>query len=68
MGLIEGGCLDGVDAVFGLHQGPSDASLLHLTAGPILASVDTFTISILGRSGHAAEPKRASMRSRSPGR
>ncbi len=57
LALIEGGCLDGVDAVFGLHQGPSDAGLLHLTAGPILASVDTFTVSILGRSGHAAEPQ-----------
>lgn len=57
LGLIEAGCLDGVDAVFGLHQGPSDAGQLHLSPGPILASVDTFTISILGRAGHAAEPQ-----------
>lgn len=57
LGLIEAGCLEGVDAVFGLHQGPSDAGQLHLSAGPILASVDTFTISILGRAGHAAEPQ-----------
>lgn len=57
LGLIEAGCLDGVDAVFGLHQGPSDAGLLHLTAGPILASVDNFSITLLGRAGHAAEPQ-----------
>lgn len=57
--MIEAGCLDQVDAVFGLHQGPSDAGTLHLTPGPILASVDTFTITLLGRSGHAAEPEDA---------
>lgn len=56
-GLIEAGCLDGVDAIFGLHQGPSDAGRLHLTAGPILASVDNFSITLLGRAGHAAEPQ-----------
>lgn len=57
LGLIEAGCLEGVDAIFGLHQGPSDAGLLHLTPGPILASVDNFEITLLGRSGHAAEPQ-----------
>ncbi len=59
LGLIEGGCLDGVDAIFGVHQGPSDAGQLHLTPGPILASVDTFRITLLGRAGHAAEPQDA---------
>jgi len=56
MGMIEAGCLDEVDAVFGLHQGPSDAGRLHLTAGPILASVDTFSITVRGKAAHAAEP------------
>lgn len=57
--MIEGGCLDQVDAVFGLHQGPSDAGRLHLTPGPILASVDTFKITVLGKAGHVAEPQGA---------
>lgn len=57
LALIEDGCMDGVDAVFGLHTGPSDAGRLHLTPGPILASVDNFGVSITGTSGHAAQPE-----------
>lgn len=55
--LIEEGVFEGVSAVFGLHIGahlPFGKFLVK--SGPIMAGNDTFTITIKGRSAHAARP------------
>ena len=57
--LIEAGALDGVDAVFGLHQGTElDVGQMAFATGPRSASVDNFTLTVLGRGGHGAFPHR----------
>ncbi len=57
--LIAAGALDGVDAVFGLHQGADlNAGQMGFTAGPRQASADTFTLTVHGRGGHGAFPHR----------
>jgi amidohydrolase len=46
-----------VDQVYGLHNLPGlPAGELHTRPGPIMASEDTFEITITGRGGHAAAP------------
>lgn len=57
--LIEAGALEGVDAVFGLHQGTDlDAGRMAFGPGPRSASADNFTLTVLGRGGHGAMPHR----------
>ena len=55
--MIEEGALDGVDAVFGAHLA-SDLPLGQISTGtgPIMASVDAFTIKLFGKGGHGAHP------------
>ncbi len=58
--LIAAGALDGVEAVFGLHQGTDlNAGQMGFTAGPRQASADMFTLTVRGRGGHGAFPHRA---------
>lgn len=46
-----------VDAIFGLHVDPSiKAGKIGLRKGPLMAHVDDFNITVLGKSGHAARP------------
>jgi amidohydrolase len=53
--MIEDGALEGVDAVFGLHIGAHlPAGKFHVSTGPVMAGTDTFTITIKGKSSHAA--------------
>jgi amidohydrolase len=61
LGMIEAGCLEGVDAAFALHQnGDADAGTIAVRPpGPAHASGDTFSVTILGRGGHAARPQSA---------
>ena len=60
LGMIEAGCLDGVDAIFGLHQSTTaDAGEMLFTPGPRSASSDTFRLTVLGKGGHAAMPQNA---------
>jgi amidohydrolase len=57
--MIEAGVLDGpkVDAAFMLHVRPElVAGEVSYGAGPLLAGADGFTITIVGRGGHAARP------------
>jgi len=55
--MIAAGVMDGVDLVIGAHlQSPVEVGRVGVVAGPMLASPDTFTITINGRGGHAAEP------------
>lgn len=55
--LIEAGALEGVDAVFGLHQTPFlDVGQIEAGPGPNTASSDRFSLTVLGKGGHAARP------------
>ena len=46
-----------VDEVYGIHNGPGiPEGMIAMTAGPLLAAVDSFYIDIQGRGGHGAEP------------
>jgi len=55
--LIEGGALDGVDLVFGLHLDTGFAvGEIAAPDGPVNASTDEFTIVMTGPGGHAARP------------
>ncbi len=55
--FIESGMLEGVDAIYGLHVDPRhDTGTIHFIEGPAMAGVDEFTISIIGKGGHAAFP------------
>ncbi len=57
--LIAAGALDGVEAIFGLHQGTDlNAGHMGFTPGPRQASADTFTLTVHGRGGHGAFPHR----------
>ncbi|WP_420267092.1 M20 metallopeptidase family protein [Candidatus Magnetominusculus dajiuhuensis] len=58
--MIEGGILDGVDAIFAGHIDPRyDAGKIILTPGVNTAYTNGFDVEITGRSGHAARPHEA---------
>ena len=60
--MIEDGVLEGpaVDAAFGIHLwNDLPVGSVGVMAGPVMASVDQFDITILGRGGHAAAPHQA---------
>jgi amidohydrolase len=61
--MIEDGLLDAhprPDAAFALHIWPnSKAGVIVGKPGPMLASVDTWTITVRGRGGHASMPHHA---------
>ncbi len=62
LAMIEDGVLEnpGVDAVFGLHiMNNVPIGTISATTGPIMGSVDKFTIRIRGKGGHAAMPHEA---------
>ncbi|TVR42952.1 MAG: amidohydrolase [Bacteroidia bacterium] len=44
------------DAIFGMHVWPFPTGTIAYTRGPIMASVDNFSIRVIGRGGHAAAP------------
>jgi amidohydrolase len=57
--MIRDGLLDAppVEAAFGIHLwNDLPAGTIGLMPGPVMASVDEFEITILGRGGHAAAP------------
>ncbi|WP_248923996.1 amidohydrolase [Paenibacillus hamazuiensis] len=60
LALIEAGALDGVQAIFGLHNKPElPVGKVGIAAGPLMASVDGFRLTVTGRGGHAAIPEAA---------
>jgi amidohydrolase len=62
LAMIEDGVLEDprVDAAFGLHiMNNLPIGRIAATAGPIMGSVDKFTIRIRGKGGHAAMPHEA---------
>ena len=55
--MIEDGVLDDVDYVFGAHVATDlPVGTLSTASGAIMASVDAFTIKIIGKGGHGARP------------
>lgn len=57
--MIQDGCLDGVDVIFGTHLWSTDqVGTITTKVGPIMAAADRFEITIQGAGGHGAEPHR----------
>ncbi|HWL13106.1 MAG TPA: M20 family metallopeptidase [Ureibacillus sp.] len=56
--MIEDGCLDGVDVIFGTHlQAEMPLGEVGYRAGALQAAPDMFTIRIQGHGGHGASPQ-----------
>ncbi len=55
--MIEDGCLDGVDVVYGAHVSSiHPLGQIGVKEGDAMAAGDTFEIDIFGKGGHAATP------------
>ncbi|CAM3778484.1 M20 family metallopeptidase [Mesobacillus thioparans] len=55
--MIEDGCLEGVDVIFGTHLWATEPTgTVQYRIGPIMAAADRFEISIQGKGGHGAQP------------
>ncbi|RPD99781.1 amidohydrolase [Candidatus Pantoea deserta] len=55
--LIDAGALDGVQAIFGMHNAPDlPLGTLRTRGGAFYANVDRFVIRIHGKGAHAARP------------
>ncbi|MFD1926843.1 M20 family metallopeptidase [Sporosarcina siberiensis] len=55
--MIEDGCLDGVDVVFGTHLWSlTNAGTIEYLTGPVMAAADRIDITIHGSGGHGAAP------------
>ncbi|MBS4204173.1 M20 family metallopeptidase [Lederbergia citrea] len=55
--MIEDGCLDGVDVIFGTHLwADAPYGTIRYRKGPIMAAADRFEITIKGYGGHGAQP------------
>ncbi|UQD51334.1 amidohydrolase [Bacillus methanolicus] len=55
--MIEDGCLEGVDVIFGTHLWATEPTgTIQYRVGPIMAAADRFEIVILGQGGHGAQP------------
>ena len=55
--MIEGGALEGINAIFGLHAYPYlSTGQIGYKYGVMMASADIFTIEIFGKSAHGARP------------
>ncbi|WAA08708.1 M20 family metallopeptidase [Fervidibacillus albus] len=55
--MIEDGCLENVDVIFGTHLWATEPTgRILYRSGPIMAAADRFQISILGKGGHGAHP------------
>jgi amidohydrolase len=55
--MVEAGCLDGVEAVFGTHLWATEPlGKVQYRTGPIMAAADRFEITIQGAGGHGAQP------------
>ena len=58
--MIDGGALDGVDAIFGLHIMPVlEIGKIQFTYGPIMAAADAWHLTVKGKGGHGSSPESA---------
>ncbi|WP_160719315.1 amidohydrolase [Bacillus sp. USDA818B3_A] len=56
--VIEDGQLEGVEAIFGLHNKPElPVGTIGIKEGPLMAAVDRFEIVLHGKGSHAALPQ-----------
>jgi len=55
--MIEDGCLDGVDVIFGTHLwSQTEMGTIEYRVGPTMAAADKFEITVQGAGGHGASP------------
>jgi amidohydrolase len=54
--MIEEGVLKDVDAIFGLHVGPAPLGTIGYRSGGMMASSDSFSITVKGKQTHGAVP------------
>ncbi|MGC4379083.1 M20 family metallopeptidase [Fictibacillus sp. Mic-4] len=55
--MIEDGCLDGVDVIYGAHVASDQpVGTIGIKEGYIMANADSFEIEIYGKGGHGAYP------------
>ncbi|MET3730061.1 amidohydrolase [Fictibacillus halophilus] len=55
--MVQAGVMDGVDAIIGAHLwAPLKIGKIGVVYGPMMASPDTFYITVKGKGGHAALP------------
>jgi amidohydrolase len=55
--MIEDGCLEGVDVIYGTHLSSAvPVGNIVYGVGPVMAAADSFEIAIQGRGGHGAQP------------
>ena len=55
--MIDAGCLDGVDVIFGTHLwSQMPVGTIEYKTGPIMAAADRFKITVQGQGGHGANP------------
>lgn len=55
--MIEEGCLENVDEIYGLHNDPYvDAGMIKTKAGPITAARTRVEIKVNGKGGHGSLP------------
>jgi len=61
VGMIEEGALEDpkVDAAFALHTGPNPVGEIALIPGPMIGSVSTLSLRVLGKGGHFSNPSMA---------
>jgi metal-dependent amidase/aminoacylase/carboxypeptidase family protein len=56
--MVEGGCMQGVDEVYGYHNWPSwPLGHLKVAPGPVMAHPSSFEIVISGKGGHGSQPQ-----------
>ncbi|MFZ3589794.1 M20 family metallopeptidase [Bacillus sp. DJP31] len=55
--MIQDGCLDGVDVIFGTHLWATEPTgHIQYRVGPVMAAADRFEVTIKGSGGHGAQP------------
>jgi amidohydrolase len=55
--MIEDGCLDGVDVIFGTHLwATEDTGKILVKEGPVMAAADHISIEVIGEGGHGGRP------------
>lgn len=55
--MIEGGALEGVERIYGIHNWPLlSLDKIAVKPGPLMAAASTFDVTIRGRGGHGSMP------------
>lgn len=55
--MIEDGCLEGVDVIYGTHLWSTEPLGSFMTKlGPLMAAADALALTVKGRGGHGSEP------------